>query len=453
MLSIPRGNGKSCLGGYLLARALTPGDPMHEAGKEYILVASSLAQARIVAQFVREELAETAKEYSWLDSTTRVSVTHRKTNTRLKVLSSKAKSAFGIVGCPLLVFDEPGALETVGGTLLSDAVFSSQGKPGSSLRVILIGTVSPSTCGWWADLVAAGTKGSVFVMALQGDPKKWDKWSEIKRCNPLTAISAPFRKKLIEERDAARRDTRLKGRYLSYRLNCPTGDESTVLLTVEDYRTMVKRPVPEREGKPLCAVDLGGSRAWSAALALYRNGRVECRALAPGIPNLEAQETRDRVPRGTYQRLRDQGVLIQAEGLRVPTAGQLVELITSTWGTPASLICDRFRLDELRDARVPCRVVPRITRWSEAAYDIRSLRSKVKDGPFSVEQGSRSLLEASLSVAVVRSDDQGSIRLVKKDTNNTARDDVASAFTLAAGAYARSVERTPEVGQRLHMVV
>ena len=351
VLSIPRGNGKSCLGGYLLARALTPGDPMHEAGKEYILVASSLAQARIVAQFVREELAETAKEYSWLDSTTRVSVTHRKTNTRLKVLSSKAKSAFGIVGCPLLVFDEPGALETVGGTLLSDAVFSSQGKPGSSLRVILIGTVSPSTCGWWADLVAAGTKGSVFVMALQGDPKKWDKWSEIKRCNPLTAISAPFRKKLIEERDAARRDTRLKGRYLSYRLNCPTGDESTVLLTVEDYRTMVKRPVPEREGKPLCAVDLGGSRAWSAALALYRNGRVECRALAPGIPNLEAQETRDRVPRGTYQRLRDQGVLIQAEGLRVPTAGQLVELITSTWGTPASLICDRFRLDELRDTR------------------------------------------------------------------------------------------------------
>ena len=30
------------------------------------------------------------------------------------------------------------------------------------------------------------------------------------------------------------------------------------------------------------------------------NGRVECKAVAPGIPDLEAQEVRDRVPSGTY---------------------------------------------------------------------------------------------------------------------------------------------------------
>ena len=273
-------------GWHLLARCLTPGDPLHESGKEYILVASSLAQARIVSQFVREELAGAAKEYSWLDSTTRVAITHRETNTRLKVLSSKAKSAFGIVGCPLLIFDEPGALETVGGTLLSDAVFSSQGKPNSTLRVILIGTIAPSTAGWWADLVAAGTNGSVYVMALQGDPERWDSWPEIRRCNPLTAISPTFKKKLLQERDAARKDTRLKGRYLSYRLNVPTGDESTMLLTTDDYKTMVQRPVPERVGKPLCAVDLGGSRAWSTAVSLWRSGLIECRAVAPGIPSL-----------------------------------------------------------------------------------------------------------------------------------------------------------------------
>ena len=451
--SIPRGNGKSCLGGYLLARALTPGDPLHESGKEYILVASSLAQARIVSQFVREELAETAKEYSWLDSTTRVSVTHRKTNTRLKVLSSKAKSAFGIVGCPMLIFDEPGALEVVGGTLLSDAVFSSQGKPGSSLRVILIGTIAPSTAGWWADIVKAGTTGSVYVQSLTGDPEKWDRWSEIKRCNPLTAISAPFRKKLLQERDAARKDSRLRARFQSYRLNLPSGDESTMLLTVEDYQTMVKRPVPERVGKPLCAVDLGGSRAWSAAVALYKNGRIEARAVAPGLPSLADQEIRDRVPRGTYQALKDAGVLIQAEGLRVPPASLLVSLITETWGRPASLVCDRFRLDELRDARVPARVESRVTRWSEASYDIRSLRSHTKDGPFAIDPSSRPLLEASLSVAIVKNDDQGSVRLVKKDTNNTSRDDVAAALTLAAGAYARSVARKPEAGKTLHMVV
>ena len=451
-LCLPRANGKSCLAGHLLARCLTPGDPLNEPGKEYLLLAASLEQARITYGFIREAL-EATKQYRWIDSTTRVGVTHKETNTRLRVLSSKAKSAFGIVNVPLLVADEVGSWETVGGTMMSDAIFTAQGKPSSNLRVIFISTLAPSTCGWWHDLVKAGTTGSVYVQSLQGDPERWDKWSEIKRCNPLTAISPTFRKKLIQERDQARRDTRLKGRFLSYRLNVPTGDESTVLLTVEDYQTMVKRHVPEREGKPLVAVDLGSSRAFSAAVSLWRNGRVECRALAPGIPSIEDQEIRDRVPPGTYAKLKAQGVLIQAEGLRVPPASQLVSLITSEWGTPASLICDRFRLDELRDARVPCRVVPRVTRWSEASFDIRSLRAKTKDGPFAVAECSRSLLEASLSVAVVRSDDQGSVRLVKKDTNNTGRDDVAAALTLAAGAFVRSTERTPEAGQRLHMVV
>ena len=96
-LSIARGNGKSCLAGHILARCLTPGDPMHEPGREYLLLAASLEQARITYGFIRGAL-EATKEYRWLDSSTRVGVTHKKTNTRLRVLSSKAKSAFGIVG-------------------------------------------------------------------------------------------------------------------------------------------------------------------------------------------------------------------------------------------------------------------------------------------------------------------------------------------------------------------
>ena len=451
VLSLPRGNGKSWLAGHLLARALTPGDPMHEPGKEYLLVASSLEQARITYHFVREALVGTAKEYRWLDSSTRVGILHKSTRTRLRVLSSKAKSAFGLVGSPLLIFDEPGALEIVGGQLLADAVQTAQGKPGSSLRVVFIGTLAPSTAGgWWHDLVAAGSNRSTYVQALRGDPEKWDKWGEIRRCNPLTAISPEFRAKLLDERDKARRDPRLKARFQSYRLNAPTGDESTMLLTVSDFADMTKRAVPPREGLPIIALDLRGSRAWSAALALYRNGRVEARAVAPGIPDLGAQEERDRVPRGTYSRLADQGVLIQAAGLRVPPAKALMGLISETWGEPSELICDRFRVDELRDAGVPCAVQSRVSRWSEASFDIRALRSHTKDGPFAVAECSRSLLAASLAVAMVKNDDQGSTRLVKKDTNNTARDDVAAAFVLAAGLFERTsgvqgltISRTP----------
>ena len=41
VLSVPRGNGKSWLCGQLVARALTPGDPLFEPAVENVLVAAS----------------------------------------------------------------------------------------------------------------------------------------------------------------------------------------------------------------------------------------------------------------------------------------------------------------------------------------------------------------------------------------------------------------------------
>ena len=57
-------------------------------------------------------------------------------------------------------------------------------------------------------------------------------------------VSPQFRKKLLEERDAARADTRLKARFLSYRMNVPSADESTMLLDVADWHRMEEREVP-----------------------------------------------------------------------------------------------------------------------------------------------------------------------------------------------------------------
>ena len=347
----------------------------------------------------------------------------------------------GLVGCPWVIADEPGAWETIGGQLVHDAIETAKGKPGSPLRVVYIGTLAPAVGGWWHDLIADGSHGSTYVQALQGDPDKWDHWPEIRRCNPLTAISADFRRKLLEERDAARRDSRIKARFLSYRLNVPTGDESTMLLTVDDSERMAARPVPDREGRPIVGVDLGGGRAWSAAVAVWRNGRVEALACAPGIPGLDEQERRDRVPKETYRALAARGGLRIAEGLRVQPPAELWRAAREAWGAPESVICDRFRLGELQDCVNGTPVVPRVSRWSEAAFDIRSLRKLAADGPLTVAEPSRLLLAASLSVALVKNDDQGNTRLAKSGTNNAARDDVAAALVLVAGAYARSMEK------------
>ena len=324
VLSTPRGNGKSWLAAEIITRALTPGDPLFVPGGEVVIVAGSIEQGRIPVSlsFVRI-CAGSGETYRYLDSNTRIGIVHPATNTRLRVVGSNAKTAMGLVGVPLVVADEPGCYEVTGGELMYDAIQTAQGKPGSPMRAIYIGTLSPAHDGWWHQLVAGGSNGSTYVQALQGDAEKWDSWHEIKRCNPLVAVSADFRKKLLEERDQARRDSRLKSRFLSYRLNLPRADEAAMLLTVEDWQRSTARELGEREGRPLVGVDLGMGRAWSTAVSIFPSGRVEALAIAPGIPDIEDQEKRDHVPRGTYQVLIDNGSLTVAEGLRVPPASML----------------------------------------------------------------------------------------------------------------------------------
>ena len=162
-------------------------------------------------------------------------------------------------------------------------------------------------------------------------------------------------------------------------------------------------------------------------------------ALSPGIPDLDEQEKRDLVPRGVYHLLVEKGSLRLAEGLRVPSPTQLFEWICDRWGVPGRVVCDRHRLGELQDAvNRTCPVEGRVTRWFDAAADIRALRKGVRDGPFSIDEESRALLIASLSVAYIKSDDQGNTRLAKDGKHNRARDDVAAALLLAAGAFERA---------------
>ena len=438
-LSLPRGEGKSALAAHVLTRCLTPGDSLFELGAEYLLCAASLEQARNAYRPIREAL-ETSADYRFIDSVTRLGITHKPTNTRLRVMSSNAKTAFGIVGTPLLVADEPGAWETIGGQLMYDAIKTAQGKPDSPLRIILIGTLAPARDGWWHDLIESGSKGSTYVQSLVGDANQWDSWREIKRCNPLKWKFKASRKTLLAERNEARADQRLKARFLSYRLNKPTADEAVILLTPGDFQLVKDRPVGLPAGKPIVGIDLGGGRSWSAAVAIWQSGRCEALAVAPGIPDLSAQERRDRVPRGLYSDLFNKGVLGIAEGLRVQPPAALWDRIVEAWGVPARVVCDRFRLAELQDVGkgVSLIVEPRVTRWSEAAADIRALRKMSRDGPLAIPGASQLLIAASLMQAVVKSDEQGNTRLVKKSTDNCARDDVAAALLLAAGAFERA---------------
>ena len=234
---------------------------------------------------------------------------------------------------------------------------------------------------------------------------------------------------------------------MSYRLNRPAGDESTMLLSVPDYQLVTARPVPERDGRPIVGVDLGGGRAWSAAAAVWRNGRTECLAIAPGLPNIEAQERRDRVTGGAYRRLIDLGLLHVATGKRVPPPAVLMDRVRA-WN-PEVVLCDRFRLPELLDCTGDLPVVARATRdKKDAAADVRSLRRLALDGPLSLVPSARPLMEASLAVAKVTTDGSGNTFLQKRGSNNESRDDVCAAWLLAAGA----LDRAPPTGSGSRLI-
>ena len=187
-------------------------------------------------RFARDILGQDNPDYRFADSLTRVAITHVPTHTVLQVRGSNGKTIMGLTNCPFVLADEPGSWETAGGELVFNAIQTAQGKPGSPLTAVYIGTLAPASSGWWPELVAGGSNNDTHVALLQGNKDTWDSWATIRKANPLTAIDAKFRKKLLSERDAARLDTRKKARFMSFRLNVPTADESQILLTVEDFK-------------------------------------------------------------------------------------------------------------------------------------------------------------------------------------------------------------------------
>ena len=444
-LSCPRGSAKTMLAARLAALSISPGSPLFESGIEVLAVSASLEQSRVLLGFVREALGERGeRDYRWLDSGQRLAVTHVPTGTKLRVLSSSARRAMGLARFSTIFADEPGSWEARGGRLMFDALRQSLGKR-QAQRLVLIGTRAPAEPGsWWPDLLESGSGPGRHVTILAApDGDAWDSWPVIRRCNPMVNASPSLRATILRERDEARRSDTLRRSFEAFRLNRMVDVSNEVLCEADGWVRVEARPVPPRAGRPIVGIDLGAERSWSAAWCLWPNGRSECYALCPGIPDLAERERADAMPRGLYGRLVADGVLLVDEGLRVSRPAVLLAHLTGRGIVPAAIYCDRFMLGALTDAvagRWP--VVPRVTRWSESTEDIAAFRRLVADGPLSIVPEGRALARVGLSEASVLSDDQGSVRLTKRRASRS-RDDVAVAATLAAGAFVRAMGRQP----------
>ena len=439
-LSVGRGGGKTWLLAKVAAVALTPGSPLWRPELEILAVSASLAQSRTMLGMLRQHLD--LDDYSVADSDQRISVTHKATGCRFRVLSSSGKRALGLSQFSLIVADEPASWEERNGRLLFDAIRQSLGKLPHQ-RVLLIGTRAPSPDGgWWPELLDAGSGDGIHVTDLFAGPElAWDSWAAICAANPLVHTVATIRQRILRERDEARRTPTLRPAYEAYRLNRGGIGEDTVLVPADAWRRVLDREVPPRAGRPVVGLDLGAERSWSAIWALWPSGRSECYAVVGGIPDLADRERQDAKPAGMYQRLEADGVLVVDEGRHIARPSTLISHMMERGINPSLILCDRFAVGTLRDAvarRWP--IKERVTRWSEATEDIAAFRQMVQDGPLAVAEECRALASVSIAQAAVKADDSGSVRLVKR-AGRRSRDDVAVAGTLAAGEIVRRAGR------------
>ena len=433
-LSTPRASGKSWLCGGLVARSITPGDPLHEAAVENILVSSSTAQARIVLEFARSALGE-ADGYRWRND----GVEHLASRARVRIVSSDARRALGLgANVRLIVCDEPGAWSPIQGRRLWDAMATSLGK--RQTQIIVVGTLAPAPtqgpASWWPSLVAEGSGDGRHVSLLQADPAKWKDFSEVLRVNPVSSVNPFLRETLEREHRAALKSERSARTFRQFRLNIP-GDpvESQPLVTTAEWDRVCARPVPACEGKPVIGVDLGGTRSWSSACALFPNGRIESWAIAPGVPSLADQERDDQVAEGTYAELVRSGGLSVDAGRAVPDVARLLARVWA-W-QPAALVSDPYRSAELHQVvSGRARVIERARSGGESTSNCQSLRSLLLDTQSGATQASRALLAAAWAQTNLVIGNDGLTKVTKLDQRRS-RDDAAAALLLAAGEQAR----------------
>lgn len=445
VLSGPRGLSKSSMSGWLLAAALDSSGPLHSAGSESILLAGSVDQSRACFSFLKR-LCPPGGGFRYMDTAQRLTATNTITRSRVRVMSSSGKRAFGLVGARLVVGDEPASWDERGGRLMYDALETTGGKEATTL--ILIGTRAPAAPpSWWLDLIDAGSVPGTYVqvhgadMDSAGDVADWDKWKTIKRAHPLIDRNPFLRPKIEAELLAARASEDAKARFLSYRLNVPTRPPAECLFTAPQWQTVEARPPGDITGQPIVGIDMGSSRSWSAAAILWESLRLDVISLCPGIPGVAEQEKRDAVPAGFYQTLVDDGALVVDTGRRVVEVGRLVDAIMPL--NPALIVSDRYRLGEVSDAVAGrCRVMGRVARWQEATEDVQRARQVAINDGLSIAPRARRAVRAALAESVVEQDASGNVR-IGKARGVRSRQDIVMALTLALGRVPRRSSAGP----------
>jgi len=213
------------------------------------------------------------------------------------------------------------------------------------------------------------------------------------------------------------------------------------LCSLTDYQACTAKKA-KRKGPYYIGLDLGGSRAMSAAVCFWpRTNRVETYAAMPGIPSLRERGAEDGV-RETYHLMAEAGDLWPYEGKRlVPVSSFLKSVIKTCGKPPRAIYADGYRkaevlatLDKARNklhgVTLELRGSPG-SRDKQAAHDLRITQSALTAHQLAIVD-SKALAHAISRSTITYSDPGNRPQLGK--IRERARIDPVQALVLVIGA-------------------
>ena len=446
-LCIARGNGKTTLCAAIAAAVLN--GPLSQARAEVVIVGSSFDQGKIAGDHTKAFLPYDRRKFRYWDSATKFQIRNKYSGVTLKCIGSDPRRAHGLAPA-LVLADEPAQWErTKAGAMLS-ALRTALGKiPGS--RLIALGTRPDDDDHWFSRFLDGEADFSLNFQAPEDRPPFQKKtWC---RANPSLPYFPNLEKRIRKEAALARVSPDALASFRAMRLNQGTGDVVRSRLIEAEEWSRVETRSAKYDGFYVLGLDLGTTKAMSAAAAFWpESGAMEAVAAYPQNPTLKERGIADGVG-NLYTRMYQRGELIIA-GLYTSDISLLLAECLANWGRPDAIVCDRWREGELREAlqaaKFPItKLVFRGQGYKDQSEDVRLFQRAVADGE--VTPSISLLLRSALSEARLMRDPAGNQKIAKKSEagrRQKARDDAAVAAVVAVGEGMRRFKRKPQRKRR-----
>ncbi len=456
-LSLARGGGKTGLASQLCLDGIRPEGVLHRPGYEIVLIASSFAQAKIAFEGVRRSLELMGEDHHFRirDQQNLADVQHKVTKARLRVVGCDNRRAHGW-RYDLCISDEPSQWGPRGEATAA-AIRTGLGKRRGA-RALFIGTRPSSDDHFFARLLAEqdpSVYGQIHAANTEDPPFHRRTWT---KANPGLPYGLPDVDVLAAEARLARKDPAELATFKSLRLNMGTDEtHQPMLIDASTWQDIETDTLPGRQGPYALGIDLGGTRAFTAAAAYWpATGRLEGFVACGHNPPLKDRAAADGVP-GVYQRMHRDNELVLI-GNRVVPVGPFLQECVHRYGRPAAIAADRWRQGELADGAQNSRLrlpIPswRGQGWKDGSIAVRAFRKAVLEHKVSAPVSLA--MRAAFAEARVSTDNSGNSKLAKGSDSTRrrrGRDDLAAAIIIAISEGTRRHTHTP-TRQRRSLIV